>query len=279
MLPTFGAARDCDCKRALELRVGLSLSPSMSATYVTANSARGGIARNMNVTLSRSDRGMLHRYPDGERDVRRKPSAVRCILRPVRTVDAIVVRSGATGGWAARSVAAPSRGAPSRSACPTSSLKRQAATASASTGPSITPNSRPATTASRSSSACGGTRERLPPVPDGRYVRAEPMTTAISCGDRVRMALRSTMSMHRGSFRGDSPAAPINYPREYKHTLGTLINCLIEQGFILQRVLEEHPCQPDITAAPARRNTSWPAPRCCYVLDDLPARLQREGSE
>jgi SAM-dependent methyltransferase len=51
-------------------------------------------------------------------------------------------------------------------------------------------------------------------------------------------------------FGGDTPAAPIDGPREYKHTLGTLINGLIEQGFIIQRVLEDCPCQPDITAVP-----------------------------
>jgi SAM-dependent methyltransferase len=51
-------------------------------------------------------------------------------------------------------------------------------------------------------------------------------------------------------FGGETPAIPIDGPREYKHTLGTLINGLIEQGFVIQRVVEEDSCQPDITAAP-----------------------------
>lgn len=51
-------------------------------------------------------------------------------------------------------------------------------------------------------------------------------------------------------FGGEPPVDPINDPREYKHTLGTLINGLIEQGFVIQGVVEQSLCQPDITAVP-----------------------------
>ena len=51
-------------------------------------------------------------------------------------------------------------------------------------------------------------------------------------------------------FGGAPPVGSINQPREYKHTLGTLINGLIEQGFALQQVIEGYLCQPDIAAAP-----------------------------
>jgi SAM-dependent methyltransferase len=51
-------------------------------------------------------------------------------------------------------------------------------------------------------------------------------------------------------FGGETPVDPIDHPREYKHTLGTLINGLIEQGLVIQHVVEGHLCQPDVTAAP-----------------------------
>jgi SAM-dependent methyltransferase len=51
-------------------------------------------------------------------------------------------------------------------------------------------------------------------------------------------------------FRGNIPAEKINGPVEYRHTLGTLINGLIEQGFGLLRVVEEHFGEPDFTAEP-----------------------------
>lgn len=51
-------------------------------------------------------------------------------------------------------------------------------------------------------------------------------------------------------FRGEMPEEAINGPVEYKHTLSTLINGLIEQGFVIQRVEEEFLGQPDINAEP-----------------------------
>jgi hypothetical protein len=51
-------------------------------------------------------------------------------------------------------------------------------------------------------------------------------------------------------FRGTSPQQPISQPKEYRHTLGTLINGLIEHGFVIGRVQEEHFGVPNIDAAP-----------------------------
>jgi SAM-dependent methyltransferase len=51
-------------------------------------------------------------------------------------------------------------------------------------------------------------------------------------------------------FGGETPADPIDGPCEYKHTLGTLLNGLIEQGFFIQYVSEGYLCQPDIAAPP-----------------------------
>ncbi len=51
-------------------------------------------------------------------------------------------------------------------------------------------------------------------------------------------------------FRGASPPQPINKPKEYRHTLSALVNGLIEHGFVIDRVMEEHFGTPDINAAP-----------------------------
>jgi SAM-dependent methyltransferase len=51
-------------------------------------------------------------------------------------------------------------------------------------------------------------------------------------------------------FRGDTPGEAIHRPREYRHTLGTLISGLAERGFLILGMQEEHLGQPDIEAAP-----------------------------
>jgi ubiquinone/menaquinone biosynthesis C-methylase UbiE len=51
-------------------------------------------------------------------------------------------------------------------------------------------------------------------------------------------------------FRGDVPAEPIAGPREYKHTLSTLLNGLLAAGFALQHLAEEPLGVQDIKAAP-----------------------------
>jgi SAM-dependent methyltransferase len=51
-------------------------------------------------------------------------------------------------------------------------------------------------------------------------------------------------------FRGDVPGEAIHRPREYRHTLGTIINGLTAHGFLIARVEEENLGQPDIQAAP-----------------------------
>jgi len=50
-------------------------------------------------------------------------------------------------------------------------------------------------------------------------------------------------------FRGERPAEPIPGPREYRHTLSTLVNGLAESGFVVTRLLEEG-FTPDAAAAP-----------------------------
>ena len=51
-------------------------------------------------------------------------------------------------------------------------------------------------------------------------------------------------------FRGETPRQAINGPKEYRHTLGTLINGLIEQGFMIMKVIEENLGEPDFQAEP-----------------------------
>lgn len=51
-------------------------------------------------------------------------------------------------------------------------------------------------------------------------------------------------------FRGERPSTWIDGPREYRHTLSTLINGLVEQGFTITHVAEENLGTPDVSAAP-----------------------------
>ena len=51
-------------------------------------------------------------------------------------------------------------------------------------------------------------------------------------------------------FRGEMPAEPIASRKEFTHTLSTLINGLIENGFTLRRVIEQTLGEPDPAAAP-----------------------------
>jgi SAM-dependent methyltransferase len=51
-------------------------------------------------------------------------------------------------------------------------------------------------------------------------------------------------------FRGETPSETIRRPREYRHTLGTLINGLTTRGFLIRGVNEENLGYPDINATP-----------------------------
>jgi SAM-dependent methyltransferase len=51
-------------------------------------------------------------------------------------------------------------------------------------------------------------------------------------------------------FGGERPSEPIHRPREYRHTLGTLVNGLIEHSFLLLGLSEEHFGEPDSNAEP-----------------------------
>lgn len=51
-------------------------------------------------------------------------------------------------------------------------------------------------------------------------------------------------------FRGDLPAEAFDGPKEYTHTLGTLVNGMLEAGLVLQHLREETLGEPDITAPP-----------------------------
>lgn len=74
--------------------------------------------------------------------------------------------------------------------------------------------------------------------------RGYPLHRPYADGIEIRHADESWV------FRGTIPEKAISGPVEYKHTLGTLINGLIEQGFVIQRVEEEFLGQPDINAEP-----------------------------
>jgi SAM-dependent methyltransferase len=50
-------------------------------------------------------------------------------------------------------------------------------------------------------------------------------------------------------FRGEWPAEAISGPREYRHTLSTLVNGLVESGFVVTRLMEEG-FTPDMSAEP-----------------------------
>ncbi len=54
-------------------------------------------------------------------------------------------------------------------------------------------------------------------------------------------------------FGGETPKKPINGPREYRHTLSTLINGLVEQGFVIRRVSEDTLGTPDFSAPPGSK--------------------------
>jgi SAM-dependent methyltransferase len=51
-------------------------------------------------------------------------------------------------------------------------------------------------------------------------------------------------------YRGHRPREPIGGPREYRHTLGTLVNGLIEQGFALLHLSEQHLGTPNFAGEP-----------------------------
>jgi SAM-dependent methyltransferase len=51
-------------------------------------------------------------------------------------------------------------------------------------------------------------------------------------------------------FRGEMPSEMIHRPREYRHTLGTLINGLTSRGFLILNMEEEYLGIPDFQAAP-----------------------------
>jgi SAM-dependent methyltransferase len=74
--------------------------------------------------------------------------------------------------------------------------------------------------------------------------RGYPLHRPYAGGVEIRYADESWV------FRGEMPEEALNGPVEYKHTLGTLVNGLIEQGFVIQRVEEEFLGKPDINAEP-----------------------------
>jgi SAM-dependent methyltransferase len=74
--------------------------------------------------------------------------------------------------------------------------------------------------------------------------RGYPLRQPYADGVEIRYADESWV------FRGEMPETEISGPVEYKHTLGTLVNGLIEQGFVIRRVEEEFLGQPDISAEP-----------------------------
>jgi SAM-dependent methyltransferase len=51
-------------------------------------------------------------------------------------------------------------------------------------------------------------------------------------------------------FRGENPDEPIEACKEYRHTLSTLVNGLVEQGFLVLNLWEQHLGTPNINAEP-----------------------------
>jgi SAM-dependent methyltransferase len=51
-------------------------------------------------------------------------------------------------------------------------------------------------------------------------------------------------------FRGKQPDEPIAGPKEYRHSLSTIVNGLVAQGFVLERLDEVYFGEPDIAAEP-----------------------------
>jgi 2-polyprenyl-3-methyl-5-hydroxy-6-metoxy-1,4-benzoquinol methylase len=51
-------------------------------------------------------------------------------------------------------------------------------------------------------------------------------------------------------YRGEAPHEPIKKPKEYRHTLGTLLNGLIERGFLILNVSEQNFGTPNPGAEP-----------------------------
>jgi SAM-dependent methyltransferase len=51
-------------------------------------------------------------------------------------------------------------------------------------------------------------------------------------------------------YRGEQPEQPIKACKEYRHTLSTLVNGLIEQGFLILNLSEQNLGTPDIKAEP-----------------------------
>jgi SAM-dependent methyltransferase len=54
-------------------------------------------------------------------------------------------------------------------------------------------------------------------------------------------------------FRGEQPDHPIHGPVEYRQTLSTLVNGLVEAGFVITHLQEEFLGEPDPTAPPGDR--------------------------
>jgi hypothetical protein len=75
------------------------------------------------------------------------------------------------------------------------------------------------------------------------------MDTAIRCGGPADGAEICYVD-EPWVFRGEGPNEVISGPVEYRHTLSTLINGLIEQRFAVVRVEEENLGQPDFNAEP-----------------------------
>lgn len=60
---------------------------------------------------------------------------------------------------------------------------------------------------------------------------------------------QTTSSDQPWVFRGDVPSEAIAPSKEFKHTLSTLVNGLIDEGFVIQHLLEETLGSPDVKAA------------------------------
>lgn len=80
-------------------------------------------------------------------------------------------------------------------------------------------------------------------------------------------------------YRGENPSEPVRKCKEYRHTLSTLINGLVEQGFLVLSLTEQNLGTPNAKAEPgtAEHFTSIAPPWLIFWAAYRPDVLKNEG--
>ena len=105
---------------------------------------------------------------------------------------------------------------------------------------------------------------------------------ATRCGNPTRRAGRSVTQTRTGSTagaRGKRPGIPA--PREYRHTLGTIVNELAGRGFVLRHLEEFKDMSPDPGAEPGswQHLTAVAPPWLALWWDYRPDLLAQAGGD